>query len=160
MAIICRPGVRGGAGRGNLRPGRFHGRQNASASKAVLQYYAILLLRIGGGATGFSWVSGRQLRLHYHYVSLIFHYISFTYNYYYSLGEPPPAPPVSTGSLAARASDCGKCVLIATAQNVSDLQQQDDLGDWCHDYNRSIRNFNVHLPCTCSQMAGATHTVN
>ena len=68
--LCCRP--RGGAGRGNLRPGRFQGRQNASAAtrgtgvvaafdpQAVLQYYAILLLRIGGGATGFSWVSGRQ----------------------------------------------------------------------------------------------------
>ena len=125
MTIIGRQGVRGGAGRGNLRPGRFPGRQNASAStrgtgvvaafdpKAVLQYFAILLLlRIGGGATGFSWVSGRQLRLHYHYVSLIFHYISFTYNYYYSLGEPPPAPPVSTGSLAARAQNVK--ALIAT----------------------------------------------
>ncbi len=73
MAIIGRQGVRGGAGRGNLRPGRFQGRQNASAAthgtgvvaafdpQAVLQYYAILLLlRIGGGATGFSGMSGRQ----------------------------------------------------------------------------------------------------
>jgi hypothetical protein len=82
----------------------------------------------GGGPTGFSRMSGRQALALLLRIIIITNYISFTYYYYYSLGEAPPVP----GRARANGAQHARRSTHVTNKRV----------------NR----------CTCSQMAGATHT--